>query len=706
MSHRKVSSRFSGSGLNKRVLIICEKPSSAKKISQALDEQGRPETHQDGSVTYFISRRKGSELIVVSALGHLYTITQHGKGWSYPILKFEWVPIHFVKPNIKTKNCIDAIAKLSQKIDSYISACDYDIEGSLIAYNILLHICGIESLKKSKRMKYSTLTEADLIEAWENMSPSLDYPIIEAGKARHEIDWIFGINLSRALTLSIKNILGIYKTLSIGRVQGPTLKFIEERETKIQTHIPIPYWIIEAKAEIDGKEYRLMFERETIEAEKEALDIESSCKGREGIIKEIRRSRKMLPPPHPFNLGDLQQEAYYQLRMSPTTVLRVAEKLYLDALISYPRTSSQKLPSSINIRQILSGLSMKKDYYEHALNLLNKPSLAPRNGLKEDPAHPAIYPTGNLPGSLKILEYKIFDLISRRFMSTFEDPAIKEDIMVLIDVNGYSFHLKNSKIVEPNWIKIYKPYFKVKEERLPPLREGQVLKITKLRALKQYSKPPLRLNHGSLLRMMEKENIGTKATRAEIIDILLKRGYVEGNPFKITDLGISIVETLSKYCPAILSVETTRSLEMDLENIQYERKNSDEVVNKAIEYLKPILLEIKGNERAFGEELGQALLELAKKENTIGSCPTCNTGQIIILKNHRTGKRFAGCSNYQNGSCATSYPLPQKGRIEPIGRTCPVCGAPMIKVSLKGKKDWVFCLNINCPTKRKNRNEK
>jgi DNA topoisomerase-1 len=255
--------------------------------------------------------------------------------------------------------------------------------------------------------------------------------------------------------------------------------------------------------------------------------------------------------------------------------------------------------------------------------------------------------------------------------------------------------------VEPNWIEIYKPYFKMKDEKLPLLRDGQILKVKKLKALKEYSKPPSRFNYGSLLRMMEKENIGTKATRADIIHTLQRRGYLEENPFKITDLGFSIVWTLSKYCPEILSVETTRNLEMDLESIQYEKIKSYEVVSKAIEKLEPILLEIKKNEIMLGRELGETLTKLTWKEKSLGVCPNCKVGQIIIVKNHRTGKRFAGCSNYRDGSCTTSYPLPQRGRIEPTGKACPECKAPIIKVLMKGKKEWIFCLNMNCPAKRK-----
>jgi len=687
--------------LTRRTLVICEKPTAARRIAQALDDAGKPEGYRERGAPYFVANRGGTQLVVVSALGHLFAVAQRGDGWTYPVFDLKWVPAYEAdKYAARTRGFIKVIEKLSRDVDGYVSACDYDMEGSLIAYTILRHICGEESLTKARRMRYSTLTDQDLMRAWETMPPTLDFPLIEAGQARHEVDWLFGINLSRALTLSVKNATGYYRTLSSGRVQGPTLNFIKEREVEVRTFVPIPFWVIEAETEIDGKRYPLEYELSRIETEERAEKIEADCRGKDGVISDIRSRRSSQPPPYPFNLGDLQREAYRQFRYSPRTSLRAAERLYLDALISYPRTSSQRLPPSIDLTEILRRLKKRQVYAELVERLLSKPTLRPRQGKKDDPAHPAIYPTGNLPGKLNKTQSSVYDLVCRRFMATLGDPAIRQKMNVDVDVKGHLFRLKGSQIIDSGWMLFYQPYIKEKEVVLPALRKGQILSIVRLDAMRRYTKPPSRYNPGSLLKLMEDEEIGTKATRTDIIDTLFKRGYVEGTSLKITDLGFTIVETLSRYCPDILSVDMTRRLEMDLESIQMGDTPAQAVVHEAIETLKPILSEFKAKERLIGVEINEALREEQTKTNVLGSCPICKTGEIRLIKNKQTGKRFAGCSNYFNGSCSTSFPLPQKGKIQAIGKSCPTCGAPTIRVIRRGRRPWELCINMDCPSKK------
>ena len=149
--------------MTERILVICEKPTAAGRIAEALDVDRAPESYRERGVPYFIARRGRKDLVVVSALGHLFTIAQDGGKWTYPVFGFKWVPAHEAdKRYSKTRNFIEVIRKLSVGVDGYVSACDYDMEGSLIAYTILLHVCGEESLGKARRMMYSTLTEGDL----------------------------------------------------------------------------------------------------------------------------------------------------------------------------------------------------------------------------------------------------------------------------------------------------------------------------------------------------------------------------------------------------------------------------------------------------------------------------------------------------------------------------------------------------------------
>lgn len=546
-------------------------------------------------------------MLVVSALGHLYALTQAAGGWNYPVYEMKWVPASQVnRANSRVIDYIETISKLSRGIDLFVSACDYDQEGSLIAYNALRYAVGEYSLARSRRMLYSTLTSKDLVEAWDAMESTLDYPVIAAGKTRHEVDWLFGINLSRALTLAVRQASGAKKTLSIGRVQGPTLSFVKERETSIRGFVPTPYWKVNAETAISGEVYPLEYEKKMLEREVDAKELAHRCRGRDGeVVGFDKRSRRLLPPA-PFNLGDLQREAYRVFKLSPTATLKAAENLYLGTYISYPRTSSQRLPPTLDIKGILEKLSEHRAYAKHANGLLSM-ALKPRQGKNEDPAHPAIHPTGAKPRRLKENEAKVYDLVVKRFLSCLGRPAIREKIEAEVDVNGHVFYLRGSKTMRKGWLDIYSPFVADKEKALPDLEVGMIIPVSKLSTRRSYTKPPKRFNAVNLLRHMESRGIGTKATRTSIIDTLYRRGYIAGKGIVITDLGLCIVETLEEYCPSILSVGMTGELEESLKEIQVNEKTPEAVIMEVEEALELILAQFKDNEGEIGAAIAESV---------------------------------------------------------------------------------------------------
>ena len=296
------------------------------------------------------------------------------------------------------------------------------------------------------------------------------------------IDFIYGINLSRALTNSInkKNSLEEknkgYQQLSIGRVQGPTLAFVVEREKEIENHIFEPYWNVIAHVK-SNHIIQTHYYPQRIDSKSTAENIINSCKNQLGKVTDINIQKTALRPPIPFNLGDLQKEAYRLFRFTPSYTLSIAEKLYLAALISYPRTSSQKLPFSINYEKIIKAVSKLDNnlhqsstydnktksilsYSEISSKLLANKVLKPNEGKETDPAHPAIYPTGQNPKhSLEDSEIKLLDLIIRRFFSSFGEEASSNQISVTITVKDkFTFKAEEKKIVFEGWIEYYRPY--------------------------------------------------------------------------------------------------------------------------------------------------------------------------------------------------------------------------------------------------------
>jgi DNA topoisomerase-1 len=681
-------------------LIVTEKPDAARRIASALDLTERPKQLTENGVPYYMAKRE-RQIVVVPSLGHLYTVAaeKNGRSW-YPVFEFKWVPRHVAERTAKhTRSFIQTITKLARNADTFIDACDYDTEGSIIGYCILKYACNNKE-QQSKRMKYSTLTKQELEKSYTEPLPHLDFALIEAGRTRHEVDWLYGINLSRALTTAAKNSTGRYATLSTGRVQGPLLKFLVTREKTIQSFVPTPYWQIKAHLNIDNRLLEAEYDQQKIQNKKEADTIISQCRDKKAEVKKVQAKQFLQPPPIPFDLGSLQAESYRLFRYTPKQTLTTAQRLYLDALISYPRTSSQKLPPAIDYRTILRNLGKTQEFTKLTTELLTKPVIRPYEGNKEDPAHPAIYPTGNrAERALSSSERNIWSLIVRRFLAVFADPATRQTVKVDFAVNIHTFHLHGSSTLSEGWIRFYKPYARFEEAALPPLKEGQTVDVERVLLIDKFTQPPPRYNPSSLLRKMEKSQIGTKATRADMIQTLQDRKYVQNDQMKVTDLGFQVAETLQQHCPKVTSIRLTRELEDRMDKIHTGTEKREEVLSDTIRTLEPILEQLERNEEEIGEQLRKALNRSALEERTIGPCPTCKTGKLVVLRSKKTGKRFVGCTNYFENLCKTSFPLPQKGSVKPLGRSCRRCGWPTIQVRTT-RRPWTLCLNPKCPSKQ------
>ncbi len=678
-------------------MIISEKPTAAKRIAEALDSNGTPKEVKSRSSSYFECERNGDTLIVAYALGHLFELRQTVKGWTYPRFETEWVPKYeVVKKATHVKPIINLIKRVSKDIDSFIVATDFDVEGSLIGYLTLKYGCKAEP-SNAKRMIFSTLTKEDLQKAYENLSQSLDFPMIEAGHTRHQVDWLYGINLTRALTLAVKKASGWFKIVSTGRVQGPTLAFLAERDQAINNFIPTPFWAINVKGIHSEKEIELEYSKKRIPRKADGIRIVNDLRGATAVVDSITKKTVKQAPPVPFDLSTLQSESYRHFGFKPSRTLAISQKLYLDALISYPRTSSQKIPPSIDIKKILVGLKTTK-YAGFAEEVLAKGNLVPVQGKKDDPAHPAIHPTGSKKTTrLTPSETKVYDLIVRRFLALFYDPSLKESVRADLTAGEHLFHLRGLKTLVPGWIEVYKPYAAVSERDLPSINKGDRVEITSVAAEDKFTPPPPRFNPSSLLKLLEKENLGTKATRASIVDSARSRGYTLGDSFEMSSLGYALFETLGSHVPAILSADFTRGLEIEMELIREGKNDRGAVLTMAKEELQQILHEFREHEEPIGEGLVQGLRGYWQASEEIGLCPKCGLGTLSIIRSPKSGKRFIGCSQYKEGNCDQTFPLPQRGKIAPLDKQCPYCSHHMIKV-VSGRRAWETCVNwTTCP---------
>ncbi|HYU88591.1 MAG TPA: DNA topoisomerase I, partial [Candidatus Bathyarchaeia archaeon] len=585
---------------------------------------------------------------------------------------------------------IQVISSLANKADRYINACDYDLEGSLIGYTILRYAChGADS--KAQRMKFSTMTEKELKSAYRNLAPQLDMPLVEAGRTRHELDWLYGINLSRLLTeSSLKQNRG-YSTLSTGRVQGPTLKFVVDREEEIQCFTPTPFWTIDATLTQNGQGYTLEYEKEKISTLAEAELVVRDCKNCILEVESTESRNIQQSPPYPFDLSNLQSEAFRHFGFTPSRTVAKAEKLYLRALISYPRTSSQKLPPDIGYSEIIRGIANMPQYKYLASKLTLNNSLRPNQGPKEDPAHPAVYPTGEPPKQVLIQpEANLLDLIIRRFMSSFAEPSLRESSKLTLKKEPHRFFLRGTHLLREGWIQFYKPYASDESQTLPNLKVGDKTPITNIQATQKFTEPPPRYNPSSLLRRMEEENIGTKATRAEIIEILYRRGYIKNIRIEATPIALKIVNLLNKYCPLIIDPAFTARLETLMDNIQTLQTTRGQVIAETLDHLRPIMLGLIARE----DEIGSQLAEVVVSQRTAGltfdyPCPQCGS-RLKIIRSRTSGKRFIGCTGYEKG-CRFTLPLPQFGTLSITQTNCKICGFQLVQARTKGRRPMTSC---------------
>jgi DNA topoisomerase-1 len=677
----------------KSILIITEKPQAALKIAQALSD-GKARSYSDSGVSYYEFDKDSKHILVACAVGHLFSLSQDIKGSGYPIFEVSWKPNFEVRKKDFTRKYYNNLSKLIKRAGEIIIATDYDIEGEVIGYNIVRFIA---HQKDAKRMKYSSLTKDELEEAFKNSAKTIDWPQAIAGETRHFIDWYYGINLSRALMNSIKT-TGKFRIMSIGRVQGPALKLIVDKEREINKFKPIPYWkiFIEVKEKENKTNIAKLRHIKDIFEEKELEKFEK-LKGKEAkVITE--KHVQIIVPPSPFDLTSLQTESYRLFGITPSKTLQIAQELYLAGIISYPRTSSQKIPEAINPKGILKKLSKQ---FSALTKLVSREK--PIEGKKSDPAHPSISPTGeyaNLEGDSK----KIYELIVKRFISCFSaDATIENKTITASSIpENLLFKDKGAEIKVKGWMAVYPSTLQEKE-----LKDMNGLAdIIKVDIEKDETKPPKRFSPASIISELEKRGLGTKATRANILETLYDRSYItDQRSIQATPLGINLIETLEKHSPIIIDEKLTRTMENDMESIRLTKneldKKEESILRKAKVTLTEISEDFKKKEKEIGEDLikaEQAYWKQQNKENEIGECPTCKKGRLTIKFSPKFKRSFIACNKYPD--CKTTFSLPPYGLIKKYEeKFCDKCGFPLLMALQKGKRPWIFCFNPACPTR-------
>ena len=659
-------------------LIIAEKHIAAKRIATILAPKKPKQVRVSGVDTYEYGNE--DKTVVMGLSGHIVTL-------DFPKAYNNWQKVEsreLIDADIITTpthvKIVSALKKLGKQATRVTIATDYDREGELIGVEALNIIKQVNEDIEFVRVRYSAITKKEIEDSFSNPD-AIDFNLADAGHSRQVIDLVWGAALTRYLSLAAGRLGKMF--LSVGRVQSPTLALLVDREKERDVFIPEPYWEISAVLNAKGKEeFTVNHKTSKFWDEKETEDIVSRI-GETALVAKIVRSKKTDKPPTPFNTTEFIGAAS-SIGFTAANAMRIAESLYTNGFISYPRTDNTVYPSSLDLRAQIEIFS-KGTFKEYANELLKKEELVPTRGKKETTDHPPIYPASLAKKSeLNEQEWKIYEMVVRRFFATFADPAEWETMRVKFDISGEEFKANGARLIYPGWRWYY--HYNAPEDRLlPELHEGDELKIKEVNVADKETQPPTRYGQGRLIRIMEEMGLGTKATRHEIISKLYSRAYVHGNPLQPTKTAYAVVEALEKYAPTITKSDMTSKLEEDMDSIAFGNIKEEEVLNESRNMLNSIFSELDDNKENITESLRAGLRE----DKIIGTCSNC--GSNLMVRRSKRGSRFIGCDGYPD--CTFSLPLPKSGQIIVTDKLCEEHGLYHIRIITPGKRPW----NLGCP---------
>ncbi|MDD5622029.1 MAG: DNA topoisomerase I [Actinomycetota bacterium] len=670
-------------------LIISEKEIAAGRIAKILSGNGVDEEKVYGVPIHHF-KHGGEDYKVIGLKGHILKV-------DYPKEYANWFkvdPIELIDAPIEKipiqKKIIQALVKVSGDADEIIIATDYDREGELIGYDAMQLVKEKNTIAAAKRAKFSAITPKDINEAFSKPG-KIDLNLAFAGRARQDIDLIWGATLTRFISLTTYQVKD--KFLSVGRVQTPTLALIVERELEIKSFVPTPYWVISVKLKTQsGEEFEATHKTKRF-LNKDDAQAAYIKLGDMGTVIGVKESIREIKPLAPLNTTALIMSGS-SIGFSASKTISIAESLYMNGYISYPRTDNTVYPSSIDLKEIVRMLGTSGQYREMSEAVLSQDTIVASRGKKRSTDHPPIYPT-TVAGkdSLNGDEWKLYDLIVRRFICTLLPAAKVRNITASIDINEEIFIASGSNTVEASWIKFY-PYYRYKDVFIPHLEEKQMLTVTGKDLLDKETMPPSRYTQGKLVEKMEDLGLGTKATRHTIIQNLIQRGYVSGNPLQPSEKAIAVVRMLKKHAEKISSPDMTSELEMYMDGIVNGDETKEDVISRSRKMLSEVMAVLK-NEK---EEISQEIKKGIKEDLIVGKCPAENcSGDLVVRTSRKTRKRFLGCNAYPE--CTTTFSLPQKGLLITTREECKHCKYPMVKIITKGRRPWDLCINPECPGK-------
>ncbi|MDR2192578.1 MAG: type I DNA topoisomerase [Endomicrobium sp.] len=644
-----------------KYLVIVESPAKEKTISKIL----------------------GKDFTVKSSFGHIRDLPKSEIGID---IEDNFKP--FYVNIVKAKKLISDLKKFADSSDKIYLATDFDREGEAIAWHLkeALNLAD----EKIERITFHEITPEAITQAVQNPR-KLDAGLIDSQQARRILDRLLGYQLSPLLWKKIK------RGLSAGRVQSVAVMIICDREEEIAKFVPVEYWSIEAelnqkkpdavlfKASIASKN-GVKYDKLSIQNKEQSDAILKELENAAYKVLSVETKQRKRSPYAPYTTSTMQQDASRRLGFSASKTMMLAQKLYeginagsgAAGLITYMRTDS------LNIAKSVQGETLKfiaSQYGETFVPPSPRFYKTKTKGAQE--AHEAIRPTSpkRLPELIKQFlspdEFKLYDLIWKRYMASQMSDALYNVSSAEISANNYIFKASGSSLIFDGFLKVYNIEEEEKESKLPQLEEGETLNLSRLLPERHFTEAPPRYNEASLIKALEEYGIGRPSTYAPTIKTILDRLYVrlDGKKFLPTNLGIVVNDVLKKHFGDIINIKFTSDIEEKLDEIADNKEVWQNVIK---EFYAPFSAELKEAEKNLQRQKVQA-------QESGQMCPKC--GKPLVIRESRNG-RFLGCSGYPE--CKTTIPLGKDGKPVPepeeTDMKCDKCGSPLIKkVGFKGK---------------------
>lgn len=637
-----------------RYLVIVESPAKAKTIKKFL----------------------GSNYEVLASNGHVRDLPKSQLGID--------IENDFEPKYITIRGKGELLAKLrkqAKKADKVYLATDPDREGEAISWHLSQALKLGE--KETNRITFNEITK-NAVKASIKQARDIDMDLVNAQQARRMLDRMVGYRISPLLWSKIK------RGLSAGRVQSVALRIICDREEEINSFIPEEYWTLEADFEVKGRKKPLVAKysgsKMEIKSEAQMNELLKNLEEAEFVIKEIKKSERSRKAPLPFTTSTLQQEAAKALNYSTKKTMQLAQQLYEGieikghgtlGLITYLRTDSIRVSDEAD--------QAAKEYIKNNFGeeFVTTTENQGRTGKKIQDAHEAIRPTyidltpNQLKESLSRDQFRLYQLIWKRFIASRMQPAIYETTTIRIDANGYRFSTSTSKIVFEGFMSVYTPAEEevIKKESFENLQEGDKLSLLELHKTQHFTQPPPHYNEASLVKTLEELGIGRPSTYAPTITTILARRYIvkENKNLYVTELGEAVNQVMKTAFPSIVDVNFTANMESLLDCVEDGTVNWKTVVSNFYPDLEEA---VKNAEK----ELEKIEIE---DEVTEEKCELCGNNMVIKYGPH--GK-FLACPAFPE--CRNTKPY-----LEKIGVLCPVCSSDIVIRKTKKGRKYYGCIN-------------